>query len=187
MRCHLYVLPVVVEDILKLGFSNDPLVRMQQLHPRWYEQFDLDRAFAVETESVADARKLELRFRRALEAYNAPRPLTMRENAGGVREWYRGAYDTLSAGARELEGQGYRLHAPLRPWVRDALEARAPLLYAWSSALSVDELETPRAGGLDATPAQRAVRDALGAYDALGIDLAPWLPEAVLRWHRASR
>jgi hypothetical protein len=35
--------------------------------------------------------------------------------------------------------------------------------------------------------AQTAVRDALGAFDALEIDLAPWLPEAVLRWHRASR
>jgi hypothetical protein len=66
-RCHLYVLPVVVEDLLKLGFSRDPLARLQQLHPRWYEQFDLDRAFTVETESVPDARRLELRFRRQLE------------------------------------------------------------------------------------------------------------------------
>lgn len=186
-RCHLYVLPVVVEDLLKLGFSRDPLVRLQQLHPRWYEQFDLDRAFAVETESVPDARKLELRFRRALEAHNAPRPLTMREDAGGAREWYRGAYDTLAQGARELEGQGYRVHAPLRPWLRDALLARADLLFDWTGALSVEELETPRPGGLHATPAQRAVRDALDAFAALGVDLAPWLPEPVLHWHRASR
>jgi hypothetical protein len=36
-----------------------------------------------------------------------------------------------------------------------------------------------------ATPVQRAVRDALDAYDALDIDLEPLLPAAVLRWHRA--
>lgn len=186
-RCHLYVLPLVVEDLLKLGFSRDPLVRLQQLHPRWYEQFDLDRAFAIETESVPDARKLELRYRRALEDHNAPRPLTMRDNAGGAREWYRGAYDTLAHAARELEATGYRVHAPLRPWLREALVRRADLLFDWTSALGVEDLDTPRPGGLGATPAQRSVRDALGAFDALDIDLAPWLPDPVLRWHRASR
>ena len=186
-RCHLYVLPVVVEDLLKLGFSRDPLARLQQLHPRWYEQFDLDRAFTVETESVPDARRLELRFRRAFEAHNAPRPLTMREDAGGAREWYRGAYDALEAAARELEAAGHVRHAPLRPWLRAALEARADLLFDWTALLSVDERETPRPGGVGATGAQTAVRDALGAFDALDIDLAPWLPEAVLHWHRASR
>ncbi|MUV14419.1 GIY-YIG nuclease family protein [Noviluteimonas gilva] len=186
-RCHLYVLPVVVEDLLKLGFSRDPLARLQQLHPRWYEQFDLDRAFTVETESVPDARRLELRFRRDLDAYNAPRPLTMREDAGGAREWYRGAYDVLEAASRDLEGEGYTRHAPLRPWLQAALQARAELLFDWTSALGVEDLETPRPGGFGATSAQTAVRDALGAFDALDIDLAPWLPEVVLRWHRASR
>jgi hypothetical protein len=185
--CHLYVLPVVVEDLLKLGFSRDPLVRLQQLHPRWYEQFDLDRAFTVETESVSDARKLELAYRRALEAHNAPRPLTMREDAGGAREWYRGAYATLADAARDLDAQGHRVHVPLRAWLGEALRGRADLLYAWTSGLSIDELETPRPGGFGATPAQTAVRDALGAFDALDIDLTPWLPEPVLRWHRASR
>ena len=186
-RCHLYVLPVIVEDLLKLGFSRDPLARLQQLHPRWYEQFDLDRAFTIETESVPDARRLELRFRRELDAHNAPRPLTMREDAGGAREWYRGAYERLEAASLDLEVGGYTRHAPLRPWLRAALEARAELLFDWTSALGVDERETPRPGGFGATSAQTAVRDALGAFDALDIDLAPWLPEAVLRWHRASR
>ncbi|MGO4552159.1 GIY-YIG nuclease family protein [Lysobacter sp. 2RAF19] len=186
-RCHLYVLPVVVEDLLKLGFSRDPLARLQQLHARWYEQFDLDRAFTIETESVPDARRLELRLRRELVAHNAPRPLTMREDAGGAREWYRGASALLEASARDLEGEGYIRHAPLRPWLRAALQARADLLFDWTSALGVDDRQTPRPGGFGATPAQTAVRDVLGAFDALDIDLAPWLPEAVLHWHRASR
>jgi hypothetical protein len=187
MRCHLYVFPCAYEDLLKLGFSKDPLVRLQQLHPRWYEFFDLDRAFAVETETVPDARKLELRYRRALETWNAVQPLTVRDAAGGVREWYRGAYAELVAAADVLRDEGHVVHAPLRPWLRAALAKRADLLFAWTGLLSVEELETPRPGGAGATPAQRSVRDALGAFDALDIDLVPWLPEAVLRWHRASR
>src|SRR6478735_6166509 len=98
--CHLYVFPCAYEDLLKLGFSRDPLARLQQLHPRWYEQFDLDRAFTLETESVPDARRLELRLRRELIAHNAPRPLTMREDAGGAREWYRGASALLETAGR---------------------------------------------------------------------------------------
>ena len=181
-RCHLYVLPCAYEDLLKLGFSRDPLARMQQLHPRWFEFFDLDRALLVETESVRDARVLELAQRRALAEYNAPVPLTVRETAGGHREWYRGAYDRLHAHALELASGGHVLHAPLRPFVREALLARAPLLFSWTQAmLTVDDLDWPQA----ATSAQRTVRDALDAFLALDIDLAPWLPESVLRWHRA--
>lgn len=181
--CHLYVLPCAWEDLLKLGFSRDPLVRMQQLHPRWFEFFDLDRAFAVQTESVPDARKLELRYRRLLEAHNAPQPLTVREDAGGAREWYRGAEATLAAAANGLRDAGYVVHAPLRPWVREALWRRAELLFAWTGGLTVDELESASA----TTPAQRTVRDAIDAFEALDLDPAPWLPEAVLRWHRGLR
>lgn len=181
-RCYLYVLPCAYEDLLKLGFSRDPLGRMQQLHPRWFEFFDLDRAMLVETESVRDARVLELDRRRALVQHNAPAPLTVAAGAGGDREWFRGAYADLARHVQALGAAGHILHAPLRPFAREALLARTPLLFSWAQAmLSVDELDAPAA----ATPRQRAVRDALDAHVALGIDLAPLLPAAVLRWHRA--
>ena len=184
MRCHLYVFPCAYEDLLKLGFSRDPLARMQQLHPRWFEFFDLDRAFAVETERERDARDLELRYRRLLETHNAPMPLTVREAAGGFREWYRGAYAPLAEAAEALRAEGHHVHAPLRPWLRDALERRADLLYAWTTAmLTVDDFERPRVE----TPVQRTVRDALDAYAALDLPLASCLPESVLHWHRALR
>ena len=184
-RCHLYVLPCAWEDLLKLGFSRDPLARMQQLHPRWFEFFDLDRAFAIETETVPDARKLELRHRRLLEAHNAPAPLTVRDDAGGKREWYRGAYAQLADAALELRDAGHVVHAPLRTWARHALEQRADLLYSWTTAmLDVDALSAP---SWTPPPAQRTVRDALDAYDALGVELAPWLPPAVLDWHARLR
>ena len=74
------------------------------------------------------------------------------------------------------------LHAPLRPFAREALLARAPLLFSWTQAmLTVDDFDRPQA----ATPTQRTVRDTLDAFCAMDIDLAPLLPEAVLRWHRA--
>ena len=76
--CYLYVLPCAYEDLLKLGFSRQPLARMQALQPRWFEFFDLDRALLVETDTVREARRLELDFGRRLRAHGAPAPLTVR-------------------------------------------------------------------------------------------------------------
>ena len=182
--CHLYVFPCAYEDLLKLGFSRDPLSRLRQLHPRWFAFFDLDRAIAIETESVPDARRIELAWRRQFAEHNAPAPLTVREEAGGAREWYRGAQSALAEAAETLRANGHVVHAPLRPWLREALSKRTELLYAWTSVmLDVDDLESTQAN----TPASRTVRDALDACIALDLDIAPCLPEAVLRWHRALR
>jgi hypothetical protein len=180
-RCFLYVLPCAWEDQLKLGFSREPLDRLQALHRRWFEVFDLDRAFLVEAETVGQARALELALRRQLVAHNAPAPLTVREAAGGHTEWYRGAGARLAQAGRELAARGHVLHVPARPWLRRALLARGDLLFSWTQAmLGSDELESAVA----ATPLARTVRDVLDAYAALDIELEPRLPEAVLRWHR---
>jgi hypothetical protein len=181
-RCFLYVLPCAYEDHLKLGFSRDPLDRLQALHRRYFEVFDLDRGFLVETETVRDARALELALAHSIKVHNAPAPLTVRREAAGHGEWYRGAYAVLAAAGSELEAQGYRLHRPLRPWLREALLARRDLLFSWSQeALAREELDHFTAH----TPGQRVMRDALDAYVAFGIDLEPVLPADVLRWHRA--
>ncbi len=183
-RCFLYVLPCACEDQLKLGFSRSPLDRLQSLHRRYFEVFDLDRAFLVETETVRDARALELSLRRQLVLHNAPAPLTVRRQAGGHTEWYRGAYAQLAAVAVTLTQGGHVVHDPLRPWLRQALVARSELLYSWSQAvLSLEEMESP-ADGIT-THSQRVVCDVLDAYVAFGIGLEPVLPDAVLRWHRA--
>lgn len=175
----LYVAPCAYEDLLKLGFSRDPLDRLRALHPRWFEVFDLDRTMLVETETVRDARAIELRLRRALVEHNAPAPLVMRAEAGGHTEWYRGAYAALDAAVAELETSGHRVHRAARAWFRHALQARSDLLHEWSLALlpydPVDEC--------DAVSRTR-VADALDACDALGIELETRLPRAVLDWHR---
>lgn len=179
----LYVAPCAYEDLLKLGFSRDPLQRLQSMHARFFEFFDLGRAMLVATETVRDARMLELALRRRLAEHNAPAPLTARPEAGGASEWYRGAYDILEQAVDALCESGHAVHAPAEPWFRTALQARAPFLYAWTDAALTSDERDGRAG---ATPVQMLVRDALDAYTALRIDLAPWLPPAVLRWYMAS-
>ena len=179
--CFVYVAMSAYEDLLKLGFSRDPLVRWQQLHPRWFEAFDLDRSLLVAMETVRDARTLELALRRQLVAHNAPALLTARRAAGGHTEWYRGAHAFARNAVRELETGGHVVHDPARPWLRAALLARGDQLYAWTEAmLSPEELDG--IGG--PTRMQSGVRDALDAFTALDIDVAPLLPPRVLAWYR---
>ena len=178
-RCHVYVLPCTWEDHCKIGFSRDPLSRMQALHRRWFEFFDLDAAWLVETETVRDARDLELELRRPLAAHNAPAPLAVRPEAAGHTEWFRGVAAPLADAVAGLRRRGHAVHGPLQPWLRAALSERSDQLYAWAQAqLSPDELDSATAG----TPRQRLVRDALDAYTALAIDVEPLLPPEVQRW-----
>ncbi|MFC0677624.1 GIY-YIG nuclease family protein [Lysobacter korlensis] len=177
----LYIAPCAYEDLLKLGFSRDPLERLRSLHPRFHEVFDLDRTMLVGTETVRDARALELKLRRRLVEYNAPAPLVMRAEAGGGTEWYRGAYGVLEDAVAGFATEGYPVHRSAGAWMRHALEQRAPLLYSWTqSRLSVDELD-----GTGSEPvARRVVLDTLDSFAALGIDLEPWLSPDVMAWYR---
>jgi hypothetical protein len=92
-RGFLYVLVATgPEDLLKVGMTHDPLGRWSSFHPRWFQAFDLDHTMLVETETRADAQALETALHRSLRGHGCPVPLTMRSAAGGVTEWYRGAY-----------------------------------------------------------------------------------------------
>jgi hypothetical protein len=182
-RSFLYVLPCAYEDILKLGFSRDPLERMQSLHPRWFEFFDLDRAFLVEAETVRDVRDLELGLAGVVAEHNAPAPLVIRREAAGHTEWYRGAYVALATTMQALAAGGYVVHAPLRPWLRQRLLERSDRLFSWTlAALSPEDLEAS-----EATLSSRLVIDVLDAFAALDIDLEPFLPTHVMEWHRSMR
>ena len=177
---YLYVLPCAYEDILKLGFSRDPLGRMQALHPRWFEFFDLDRAFLVEAETVRDARDLELGLGRVVAEHSAPAPLVIRREAAGHTEWYRGAYDALATTAHALAAGGYAMHAPLRPWLRERLVERSDRLFSWTMAMLPPEVLEMR----DPSSVRR-VLDMLDAFGSLNIELEPWLPPQVLDWYRS--
>jgi len=184
--CHLYVLPCAYEDLLKLGFSRQPLERMQALHPRFFEFFDLDRALLVDTETVRDARRLELELGHALAEYSAPAPLTVRVQAAGHTEWYRGAYPLLSQAVERLAANGHTVHAPLRTWVEMQMQTRAPALFSWG--LSVLERVEGEPDHLDRLPMLHALRqqvlDVLDAHRALGITVSDHLPDALAQWYR---
>jgi hypothetical protein len=153
---------------------------MQALHPRWFEFFDLDRAFLVEAETVRDARDLELGMGRVVAEHNAPAPLVIRREAAGHTEWYRGAYDALATTAQALTAGGYAMHAPLRPWLRERLVERSDRLFSWTMAMLPPEVLEMR----DPSSVRR-VLDMLDAFGSLNIELEPWLPPQVLDWYRS--
>lgn len=181
-RCFAYVFPCQWEDHCKIGFSRDPLDRIAALHPRWFEFFCVERGMLVEAESVRDARDLELRLRAGLRAHNAPAPSTVRVEAGGGSEWFRGAESELQSRLRALAADGYRTW-PLRRWLHAALAARRERLHEWALA------QLPEAGmeGLVdpdlARHARRRLRDTLDAFVALQLDPRPCLPARVRAWY----
>lgn len=184
--CFLYVAPCVYEDILKVGFARDPLVRLHTLHRRFYEFFDLDAGFLIETDTVREAQRLETMLHRELAIHNAPAPLVVRDQAGGRTEWFRGAYEILGERARSLAEEGFVHHPALRPWLRHRLLGQSGALYSWADKAFAELSLYP--DNDDPLPQslllRQAMLDALDAYVALDIDLAPMLPDEVLQWHR---
>jgi hypothetical protein len=178
-----YMLPCRNEDILKVGFSRDPLARTQTLHPRYFEFFDLDRAVLVGTENVADARRLESELFAVAELHRAPGPLVAAA-AGGHTEWFRGAYALLcEAAVRKAAAGGYTLHMPAAGWLRARLDRHADTLYDASTHL-LRAIETARAYGEAATSLEMQLRNLLDACGALGLEVAHRIPQAVLSWYR---
>ncbi|MBF6024458.1 GIY-YIG nuclease family protein [Lysobacter niastensis] len=184
-QCFLYTLPCRDEDLVKVGFSRDPLARMESLHARYYDFFDLDRGFVVEIDTVSEARRFELRLKSALAQHNAPQPLSIHDPAGGSTEWYRGAYGRLMEEAEMLESDGFTVHHPLRDWIGPRLAMRSDRLYGWGEVVLTAVEGEPSDLDLPESKSLRAkVLSTLDAYSALDIPLAPLLPDAVMAWYR---
>lgn len=184
-RCFLYVAPCMHEDILKLGFARDPLVRLHSLHGRYYEFFDLEAGFLIQTDTVREARDLETSLKHQLADHNAPAPLTARWQAGGHTEWYRGAHDILTDRARALADTGFLHHPSLRAWLRERLIAQGADLYAWADAI-VRTLPADDVIDRNALPEARTLTDVLDAYADFQIALEPLLSEDALNWYRRA-
>jgi hypothetical protein len=184
---YVYVLPCAGEDLLKLGFSRHPLQRMQALQTRYFEFFDLDSAFLVETETVRDARDLELSLGHAIAVHAAPVPLVVREEAGGHSEWYRGAHASLAAEITALAARGYTVHHPLRPWLRRELLRSRDDLFTWASTLldglqgDAEWLDRPQMAQL-----RRHALDTLDAYAAVDVPVSDVLPDLLAHWYRRT-
>lgn len=183
-----YVLPCHVEELLKIGFSTNPLRRFETFHSRYYDVFDLDRGFLIETDRIVEAREIEGTLMRDIDAHNAPAPATIRPGAAGDTEWYRGAYaHALATGSALARSCGYALRRPLRDWLRQQLMGQAPLLYEWSAhafaLLAADHVDLRT----DAV-AQRFSRqliDRVDAYAALGIEVGDFVTASFHDWYRS--
>jgi hypothetical protein len=185
-RCYLYVFPCAYEDLLKLGISRDPLDRIQAFSRRYFEFFDLQRGWLLETDSVREAQGQETRLRRSLRLLNAPAPLLVPGRAAGATEWYRGASSLLEQAREEFAAQGYLVHQPLEHWLRTRLEARRGDLYTWTERMlsaADGEPGDARPAGAEPPLPHRLLRDALDGYVALGLSLEDTLPPAVADWY----
>lgn len=185
-RSYVYVLPCRHDTLLKIGFTRDPLRRLKSLHARYFEFFDLGGGALVETDHVRDARRIERHLLGMFASDSAPAPLTVPRAAAGYTEWYRGIHDeALAAAGAESLGGGHALHAPLASWLATRFGERSDLIFDWSSkALEMVQFErfnpgtSEKRGGWDG-----ALRNALDAYQAIGLPLASLVPEAVARWY----
>jgi hypothetical protein len=181
---YVYLLPLHGEDWLKLGKSCDPLRRAREFSDRFHDEFDFDQAMLVQFDSEREAAATELALRRQFVQHNAPMPLTMRFQAGGHTEWFRGAHAGMAAAITVLESAGHIVHRPARPWFARAMFARRAELHGWASALLREHLVDPDEslpGPLAADVAAR-LTDALDAYRSFGIAVEDLLPQALHDW-----
>ena len=183
-RSFVYLLPCRDEDLLKVGFSRDPLQRLRTLHPRFFRFFDLDRAVLLETERLSEARRIERLLITRFAAQRAPAPRVVPLAAAGHTEWYRGVADAaIELLHAQSQAHALPLHAPLRDWLRQRFEDWSDRLYDSTAQLLVaieyERHNLPEA--LQSRRAERALVEMLDLYQALGIELQPRLPDSV--WH----
>lgn len=188
-RSYVYMLPCRDQDLLKIGFSREPLARFRTLHRRFFEYFDLERGLLVEVDRVAKARAIErdILLRHADE--RSPAPLVIPDSAAGYSEWLRGVEPQVSARLHEFAAEaGYAVHA-LRAWVRQMFEAQADRLYDWSlrmlEAAEYEAFNVP--AEIASGQAGRALAYAMDACEAVGIDVKAVFPEAVVAWKAGVR
>jgi hypothetical protein len=181
---YVYVLPLHNEDWLKLGVSNNPLRRAREFSLRFFDAFDLDQAILVETEGMRDAALLEKRLKQSLREHRAPRPLTIRTQAGGHTEWLRGAYPAV-LDACLTSPLTVALHTPAWNWFARAQWEERMLLNAWTSTLLRNIGLEPDVVLHERLPAalQLHLSNALDAFHAFGWRVEDYLPAALQEWY----
>ncbi|HET6554479.1 MAG TPA: GIY-YIG nuclease family protein [Dyella sp.] len=185
-RAYVYVLPCRDEDLLKIGFTREPMERFRTLNRRFFELFDLGRGLLVEVDRVAQARRIERLLLTHWPEHRAPAPLVVPASAAGHTEWYRGVGAEAIPLARQLaQDEGLLLHEPLRPWLAAELSRRADALYSWSERMLAEAmLEREHAGLVGPGPMEQALLDTLALCESMGLPLADLLPESVAQWYR---
>lgn len=171
-RAYLYLLALSgPEDLLKIGLTRDPLARWSAFHPRWFEEFDLERSQLVETETRSEAQALETRLHRSLRMHACPMPLTLRRAAGGETEWYRGADAPAQAFIRALAEQGFTVHAEARTVITAKMHAAREGLHAL-----LQHAYTLHLDGMLGDDTRTSMRNWLDAHRAFGTQIEDFVP-----------
>ena len=184
MTAFLYLLPCAGEDLVKLGISRDPLARARSLAPRWFEFFDLERAWLLQADGIAEAQSWETALKRSLRPHNAPAPLLSVRSAGGHSEWFRGAHKAVLGYMDVMAARGFPLH-PAKPWLGEALARGSDSLYGWADALWQSMLATGIEPSLH--PLASSLRDACDEQAAFALGVEERMPADVVRWYRGIR
>ena len=153
------------------------------------EFFDLDRGLLIQADHLSDARRIERLFISTFAEHRAPAPLVVRKVAAGHTEWFRGVASSVDVLARELcADRGFVLHAPLSSWLRERFVERSTLLYGWSARmLEALEYEYFNVPALSRNGyGEKALRDALDACAALGMEIRTLVPGQVLDWYHSD-
>ena len=127
---YVYLLPCAgPEDLAKIGMTADPLGRWSAFSARWFESFDLERAWLVEAADRRDARRRENELHRAFAAQRCPMPLHLRGQFGGGSEWFRGVCDEAQARMRQWCEAGQATAVELAPLLAAQMAEQAQRLH----------------------------------------------------------
>ena len=185
-RTYVYLLPWREQDLLKVGYTRQPLVRLRTLHRRFFDVFDLERGLLLETERLAQARRIERDIIVRHADQRSPAPLVVPDDAAGYSEWFRGICPEVS---EELAGfaarEGFVLH-PLRDWLRASFNEHTDRLYEWSlrmlEAVQYEAFNVP--AEWQRGEAVRSLRYAMDACEAVGLIPETLFPDSVMAWRR---
>ncbi|WP_109124521.1 hypothetical protein [Dyella sp. C11] len=187
-RTFVYLLPWRDQDLIKVGYSRQPLVRMRTLHRRFFDVFDLDRGLLLETERLAQARRIErdILVRHANE--RSPAPLSVPDEAAGYSEWLRGVCPEVTATLSEIASrEGFPLHS-LRAWLQQWFASQGDGLYEWSlrmlEAIEYETFNVPAERRRNLAAASLAY--VMDACEAVGLPLGGFFPERALAWRAAA-
>lgn len=175
-RTFVYVLPCREQDLLKVGYSRDPLQRLRALHRRFFDVFDLERALLVGTEHVRDARSIERLLITGLADHRAP---AVPRSAAGYTEWFLGVSPQAEALVEQVcSHEGWTLHRLLSQWLRQRLANRGELLFDWSSKMLelIEYAQFNEAPDTEAERLRHALRQVLDTWSGLGMPIRPRVP-----------
>lgn len=185
-RTFVYLLPWREQDLVKVGYSRQPLVRMRNLHRRFFDVFDLDRGLLLETERLAQARQVERSILLRHAGQRSPAPLVIPDAAAGYSEWLRGVCPEVTVELQEVSARDDLPLHTLKDWLQRWFSSQGDGLYEWSlrllEAIEYETFNVPLE--LQRGDAARSLAYVMDACEAVDVPLAGLFPDSVLAWRR---